>query len=78
MHLQYLVILVYAVICMPMNDINTNECIGIHVKSKEIEFVGRITKMKDRLYIEIPKDHRKAFEEFSKDSLVVKVRKVLG
>ena len=48
------------------------------MKSKEIEFVGRITKMKDRLYIEIPKDSRKAFEEFSKDSLVVKVRKILG
>jgi hypothetical protein len=73
--MQYLVVLVYAVICMPMKY---NECIGIHVKSKEIEFVGRITKMKDRLYIEIPKDYRKAFEEFSKDSLVVKVRKVLG
>jgi hypothetical protein len=55
-----------------------NECIGIHVKSKEIEFVGRITKMKDRMYIEIPKDSRKEFEEFSKDSLIVKVRKVLG
>ncbi len=48
------------------------------MKSKEIEFVGRITKMKDRMYIEIPKDSRKAFEEFSKDSLIVKVRKVLG
>jgi len=48
------------------------------VKSKEIEFVGRITKMKDRMYIEIPKDSRKAFEEFSKDSLIVKVRKVSG
>jgi hypothetical protein len=55
-----------------------NECIGIPVKSKEIEFVGRITKMNDRMYIEIPKDSRKAFEEFSKDSLIVKVRKVLG
>jgi bifunctional DNA-binding transcriptional regulator/antitoxin component of YhaV-PrlF toxin-antitoxin module len=48
------------------------------VNSKEIEFVGRITKMKDRMYIEIPKDYRKAFGEFSKDSLIVKVRKVLG
>ena len=35
-------------------------------------------QVKDRMYIEIPKDSRKAFEEFSKDSLIVKVRKVLG
>jgi hypothetical protein len=48
------------------------------VKNKEIEFVSRVSKMKDRLYIEIPKDYRKAFEEFSKDSLIVKVTKVLG
>jgi hypothetical protein len=48
------------------------------VKNKKIELVSRITKMKDRMYIEIPKGSRKAFEEFSKDSLIVKVRKVLG
>jgi len=43
------------------------------------EFVGRVTRMGERLYIEIPKNKRQLFGDLdSGEPLHVKVTKVLG
>lgn len=44
-----------------------------------VEFVSHITRMKDRLYIEIPKDYRDTFTRLSRgEPLRVNVTKVIG
>src|SRR5712691_12564148 len=73
------------VICIHMNDRNIKVCIHMNMTVyivrrafiRILQFVSKVTLMKDRVYIEVPKDYREEIRGLHGEPLIVDVNRVL-